>query len=109
MSGHVLLASVLYLRQEDGSRKRFRQGDAVVGLSDDQVQRLLKAGAIGSGAQPQRIEGDTDTVLDGELKHVAPKHVAPKAEWVDYAVTQGADREGAEDMTKAELIEMYGG
>ncbi|MDH6199189.1 hypothetical protein M2272_005857 [Mycobacterium frederiksbergense] len=106
MSGHILLASVFYLRQEDGSRKRFRQGDVVTGLSDDQVQRLFKAGALGSKSQPERIEGDTGTVLDGDLR---PKHVAPKAEWIDYAVTQGADREGAEDMTKAELIEMYGG
>lgn len=102
MSGHILLASVFYLRQEDGSRKRFRQGDVVTGLSDDQVERLLKAGAIGSKSAPSQTEGDTDV-------DVRPKHVAPKAEWVDYAVTQGADREGAEDMTKAELIEMYGG
>lgn len=102
MSGHILLASVFYLRQEDGSRKRFRQGDVVTGLSNDQVQRLLKAGAIGSKSEPAQAEGDSDV-------DVRPKHVAPKAEWVDYAVTQGADREGAEDMTKADLIEMYGG
>jgi hypothetical protein len=39
----------------------------------------------------------------------APKHADTKADWVDYAVSQGTDREEAESLTKADLIEMYGG
>jgi len=34
---------------------------------------------------------------------------SPKAAWVEYAVTQGADRETAEAMKKADLITAYGG
>lgn len=38
----------------------------------------------------------------------APAKAASKAEWVDYAVSQGADREEAESQTKAGLVEQYG-
>lgn len=37
-----------------------------------------------------------------------PAASANKAEWVDHAVSQGADRSDAEAMTKAELLEQYG-
>jgi len=37
-----------------------------------------------------------------------PKDYAAKAEWVAYAVTQGADPDEAEAMTKAELVDQYG-
>jgi len=32
-----------------------------------------------------------------------------KATWVDWAVSQGLEREDAESLTKAELVELYGG
>jgi hypothetical protein len=32
---------------------------------------------------------------------------AVKADWVDYAVAQGYDQTGAEDMTKQELIDLF--
>jgi hypothetical protein len=31
-----------------------------------------------------------------------------KAAWIDWAVSEGADREEAEALTKAELVEFYG-
>jgi hypothetical protein len=37
-----------------------------------------------------------------------PSTSAPKAEWVDYAVTKGTDRSEAEASTKAELVERFG-
>lgn len=39
----------------------------------------------------------------------APAKSAPKAEWVGWAVAQGADPEDAEGSTKGDLIELYGG
>jgi hypothetical protein len=33
---------------------------------------------------------------------------APKADWVDYAVLCGADRDEAQAMSKAKLVEKYG-
>lgn len=41
--------------------------------------------------------------------NTAPAGNASKAEWVDYAVMQGADRASAEDMTAAQLKEQYSG
>lgn len=37
-----------------------------------------------------------------------PAQNDPKAAWVDWAVSQGADRDEADALTKAELIEFYG-
>lgn len=37
-----------------------------------------------------------------------PASSATKGEWVDHAVSQGADRDEAESMTKAELEEQFG-
>lgn len=38
-----------------------------------------------------------------------PKPADPKAVWVDYAVSQGAGRSDAESLTKAQLMQAYGG
>lgn len=38
-----------------------------------------------------------------------PARSASKAEWIDYAITQGADPLLADTATRAELIELYGG
>lgn len=38
-----------------------------------------------------------------------PKQYDAKPEWVEFAVSNGLDREEAESLTKAELIELYGG
>jgi len=39
----------------------------------------------------------------------APARSASKAEWIAYAVTQGADQADAEQLTKEQLTEQYGG
>ena len=38
----------------------------------------------------------------------SPKPVQPKADWVAWAVSQGAAEEDVRDLTKAELMERYG-
>lgn len=43
-----------------------------------------------------------------ESKDDAPKPHDTKAEWVDFAVSQGLNREEAEGLTKNELVELYG-
>lgn len=97
---YVLLAEVFYQRQEDGSRKRYRTGDVVTGLSGEQVERLLKAKAIGSEAdlavEPEPVaeepEGD-----DGK-----PGEDATKPELVEWIYANVAKADG-EDYTKTEL------
>jgi hypothetical protein len=38
-----------------------------------------------------------------------PAQSAPKAAWVGWAVTNGADPDEAEALTKTDLIDLYGG
>lgn len=49
-------------------------------------------------------QSDADADSDGP-----PAKSASKAEWVDYAVAQGADRAEAEAATKDDLVATYGG
>lgn len=37
-----------------------------------------------------------------------PKPADPKADWVAYAISRGADSDAAADMTKADLVDRYG-
>lgn len=38
----------------------------------------------------------------------APAQAAPKAEWIGWAVANGADPDAVEGLTKADLIDQYG-
>lgn len=49
-----------------------------------------------------------DDANDGEGDGSAPAKGAPKADWIAYAVSQGADEADAEAMTKEELVTTYG-
>jgi hypothetical protein len=45
----------------------------------------------------------------GEGDPIRPAQSAVKADWIDYAVAHGADRQQAEAMTKDDLVQKYGG
>lgn len=50
-----------------------------------------------------------EPATEAEVAPTAPPASASKAAWVDWAVSQGADRAEAEAMTKLNLIGEYGG
>ena len=52
------------------------------------------------------VEGADDGVPSAPTEE--PAKTAVKAEWVGWAVANGADAEEAEGMTKADLIDVYG-
>lgn len=57
----------------------------------------------------RRVNPDGSTYTEGDdAPAVKPAQNAPKAEWVGFAVSQGADPEDAEALTKADLVEKYG-
>jgi hypothetical protein len=58
-----------------------------------------------AGAAAQRLVDERDN--SGDNSEV-PAQSAPKAEWVEHAVARGADRDDAEAMTKAELVNKFG-
>jgi hypothetical protein len=51
-----------------------------------------------------------DIVWDGDEAgdDKPPARNAPKAEWVDHAVSKGADRAEAEAMNKEQLVDKFG-
>ena len=62
---------------------------------------------IDPSAEPEpelepEVEAESETA-------VKPAQADPKAAWIDWAISQGADADEAEALTKAELIEFYGG
>lgn len=59
--------------------------------------------------QESREVGDPDAGHRGESRDPRPAKSASKSDWIDYAVSQGADRTDAANMTKSDLIEVYGG
>lgn len=50
-----------------------------------------------------------DTILDEDHGDGPPAKSANKPDWVAYAISRGADPTEAEDATKNQLIEIYGG
>jgi hypothetical protein len=72
------------------------------------VNERLSTGGPGPEGQAdtvtERLSGSAPAAADLE----APAHSANKPEWVDYAVSRGADRADAEVLTKDKLIEQYG-
>jgi hypothetical protein len=84
-------------------------------LPDSEAAELCASGAAEPVAQAEPVE--TATAPAAETRENAgtdaqsadrPEQADRKAEWIDYAVTQGASRDEAEDMTKAELISTFG-
>jgi hypothetical protein len=53
-------------------------------------------------ARPPQEEGTAGSTME------PPARSAPKAEWVEHAVAQGADPAEAESKTKAQLVEEHG-
>lgn len=54
-------------------------------------------------------ESEADEAEDAGDEVETPAHSDLKADWVDFAVSQGLDREEAEGYTKQELIDEFGG
>ncbi|RFZ11189.1 hypothetical protein DSM43518_02029 [Mycobacterium marinum] len=100
----------LVLAKDSAGRTHHRyEGSVIDWLSPDQTQHLLGLGmieAIGAASANPASPAPADSPEK-------PKQVAPKADWIDYAVNGApvADRiseSEAEAMTKAELVEMFG-
>lgn len=103
---YLVISPCVIAKDQEGKVHHRYEGDVISWLSDDQAQHFISSGLV---EKTDKGVGGGEVVDESADDAGKPKHVAPKAEWVDYAVTQGADRDEAEDMTKAELIELYGG
>lgn len=101
---------------------KYTRGDIVEGLSDEDVQRLLKAGAIvdtdatddasadGPGAgDPAPSPGDGQPAPTGDPAPATgeperPAQTATKEAWEQYAIAKGVPEEQAKAATRQDLI-----
>lgn len=129
MAGSYVLAASVFIRMEDGLQVRYRQGDVITGLSDEDAERLLSAGAIvaqgdvaetGSGEgesdNPETGPGDDEPADEADDDEVVPElpvgaaPVRPKSAsttevWRQYAIDMGIPAEQAATMSKVEIRE----
>lgn len=96
-------APLVLARDKEGKVHHVYQNGVINWLPEDQKAHFLDVGLVEKVSGSPAVEDDDDSG-DG-----VPLRAAPKAEWVDYAISKGADSEEAEASTKAELIELYGG
>jgi hypothetical protein len=96
-----------YLRVNAPGGKSGRFADGELETTDAKVIEALRGlpSEYGVAAADGEKAQDDDEPKDGR-----PSKRASKEEWVDYAVSrQGVERAEAEEMTKADLVELYGG
>jgi hypothetical protein len=86
--------------------------DAVRSAAEDATDAADEAARAAEEARTaEEREAESRSLLDaagGEVPTERPPRAAAKAAWVDYAVTQGADRAEADGMSKDDLIAAYG-
>lgn len=91
------MAETIYLRGEGG-------GIHAMDLPlPEPIQERVTKGML------QRVNEDGSPYREPDpVEPTEPAKAASKAEWVGWAVAQGATPEDADGMTKADLVEKYG-
>lgn len=101
----------------DGRRASRKPGPAAKGKDEGDLDEPAPATGfvVGSADDPAGEQGSrapehvTAPVMVDAPSPDSPSPGSPKQEWVDYAVSQGADVHAAGGMTKADLMSRYGG
>lgn len=100
---YKVVAPLVLAKDSEGKTHHRYEGDVIQWLSPEQAQHFLGLGLV------VEVNGHTPPAADAGGPAVEkPKQVAPKADWVDFAVASGLTADEAEAMTKAELIEQFG-
>jgi hypothetical protein len=95
-------ADHIHVRGEGGSVFRL-----ALPLHESIEDRLARGHLTRVNEDGSAWTGDTDPAVPS-LPAERPAQAAAKAEWVGWAVAQGANPDDAEGMTKADLIDRYG-
>ncbi|AEL98170.1 head-tail connector protein [Mycobacterium phage BigNuz] len=109
-----VLAALVCARDQGGRTHHRYYGEIIEWLPADQAKHLLELGMVeklGAAAEPATDDDDlaeADDEPQPRAEGGAPLRAAPKADWVEYAVSKGVDRDEAEALNKSELVELYG-
>ena len=115
MASYRVVAPLVLVRDERGRTHHAYEGSVVEVVDADHAAYLVAEGMLRpESGQPTVVAADDEVGGDGGVEAAGgdpagglpsrPPHVAAKARWVDYAVTQGFDRVEAEGMSKQALI-----
>ncbi|MDV7194612.1 hypothetical protein [Mycolicibacterium fortuitum] len=102
---YIVDAPLVLARDQEGKVHHCYQGAVIPWLPADLAAHLLELGMVRkvSASEPaEEPKGESDEASGQPLR------AAPKADWVDFAVSKGADRDEAEALNKQELIDLYG-
>lgn len=97
------MADTIYVRGEGGGVHAMD-----LPLPDSIAQRMEKGALVRCNKDGSEYTGEA-AESEPAPPSERPAQSAPKAEWIGWAVVSGADPEDAEAMTKADLIDQYGG
>jgi hypothetical protein len=99
MSYQVIAPCVL-AKDQNGLIQHKYEGQLIPWLSDEQAKHFL------DGEEPLVVKVGGPAV-DDEPDDGKPKKTAPKADWVEYAVADGYDRDEVEAMNKADIQALF--
>lgn len=119
---YVLTADYLHRQDDKGVLRELRRGAILTDLSDDDVRRLVSAGAIVDRGAYERAKAKQAAALVTEDEHVdsepvvsgipgssgeltRPKTGRTTEVWRAYAVAKGIPADEAAGMSKKQLIE----
>lgn len=93
-------------REQEFAQARLVKNVAAAEAVEAEVPDIEDRGELGISdpGSAERGREEAAKVAEAESK---PARADNKAAWVDYAVDQGAERDEAEAMTKADLVERY--
>jgi len=97
----IKVATWEYLDSE--GRRRRAYFDDTVDLTEAEVERAEKAGVFAAGRVAPEAAEEADGGADEAAVDSMPLQAAPKAAWVEYAVSRGVERAEAEALSKADL------
>lgn len=92
----------------------YRNGQALGSVNSTELRAVtepqLEFNPVAPNPEPPAFEVAAIEPVAAAVEAIParPSVADRKAEWVDFAVSQGADRVEAESLTKVELIELYG-
>lgn len=135
-SKYIVTADRLATADKEGNRTRYYRGDEISGLSESDVDRFTKAGAIAAPSKPEAKEAEEHPaeVPHGEsswpedppehpsasaivadrnsapaVTVARPPNAATKERWVEYAVASGQlSEDEAESLTRDKLRDRVG-
>lgn len=92
-------APLVLARDKEGKVHHVYQNGVINWLPEDQKAHFLDVGLV----EEVGADGSADNDDDGSK----PKKAAPKADWVEFAVADGYDRDEVEAMSKSDIQALF--